>query len=119
VRRELYVDASSIKSKDDDNNIMTLSAYTAALTTYGQAVLAEHALVETVEGEADGGGSLIYRRDYNVGDLCDIVLSDLGLVWSARITELDEVYEDGSVRYVPRFGDGSLTLREFIRREMK
>ena len=53
------------------------------------------------------------------GGICDIVIAELGLVWSARITELDEVYESGAVKYIPRFGDGSLTLREFIRREMR
>ncbi len=119
IRRELLVNASSIKSKDDDGNTMSYQAFVAALKAYGQAELAKHALVETVEGEVDCNGSLKYRRDYNIGDLCDIVIAELGLVWSARITELDEVYESGTIKYIPRFGDGSLTLREFIRREMR
>lgn len=119
IRREIYIDASSIKSKDENESIMSLEAYKAALTVYGKAILSEHALVETVEGEVDDNGNLKYRRNYSIGDLCDIVLTDLNLVWTARITELDEVYERGSVKYIPRFGDGSLTLREFIRREMK
>ncbi|MHB1155058.1 MAG: siphovirus ReqiPepy6 Gp37-like family protein [Eubacteriales bacterium] len=119
IRRELFVNASSIKSKDDAGNTMSYQEFVSALTTYGQTELLKHSLVETVEGEIDGAGNLKYRRDYDIGDLCDIVIAELGLVWSARITEIDEVYEGGSVKCIPRFGDGSLTLREFIRREMR
>ncbi|MHB1151367.1 MAG: siphovirus ReqiPepy6 Gp37-like family protein [Eubacteriales bacterium] len=119
IRRELLVNASSIKSKDDAGNTLSYQAFISALTAYGQTELKKHSLVETVEGEVNGAGNLKYRRDYDIGDLCDIVIAELGLVWSARITEIDEVYERGAVKYIPRFGDGSLTLREFIRREMR
>lgn len=119
IRREIYVDASSISSTDDAANVMSLTDYTAAITAYGTARLAELAATESVEGEAADNAALVYGVNYSLGDLCDIALPDIGITTSARITEVDIVYENGSRKIVPRFGGTALSLKEYIKREMK
>jgi hypothetical protein len=118
ARREMFY-RSSISSTDDASNTMSLADWTAAVTADGTAELLKRAAVENVEGEAVDSGNMLYRTNYNLGDLCDIILSEIGIVWTARVSEIDEVYENGSRKVVPRFGESALTLREFIKREMK
>lgn len=61
--------------------------------------------------------SLVYGVDYNLGDVCDIVISEIGLTATARCTAVDFVYEKGSRRIIPQFGEYKISSRNYIKRE--
>jgi len=61
--------------------------------------------------------SLAYETDYTLGDVCDIVITETGLIASARCTSVDFVYENGAKRTIPSFGDYKLSPRQYIKRE--
>jgi len=91
----------------------------AVLKQRGAEMLAEYPFIENVSGDVDVHGSLVYGIDYNIGDMCDVVVAKLGMTWSAQITEVDHVYESSGYRIIPRFGEDKLNIRRFIEREMK
>ena len=115
-RHEMYINPG-ISPRDDD--ITTLEQYEAALRQRGIEALAEHPFIENVSGDVDVHGSLVYGIDYNIGDMCDVVVTKLGMTWSAQITEVDHVYESSGYRIIPRFGEDKLNIRRFIERELK
>jgi hypothetical protein len=61
--------------------------------------------------------SLAYEADYTLGDVCDIAITEIGLIASARCTSVDFVYEKNAKRIIPSFGDYKLSPRQYIKRE--
>lgn len=77
--------------------------------------LANTMKVDSVSGAADQS-DLVYRRDYNVGDLCTFSDSFTGLSGDARINEVTTIYENGAERVITSFGNQFISLREYIKR---
>lgn len=114
-RREILLKPSV--TSDEAANV---TQYRKVLKQKGVETLAEYAMSDTVTGDVDTSSSLKYGVNYNIGDLCDIVLPDLlDEPISERITSVDHVYEPTGYRIIPRFGKGLLNLKDYIKREMK
>lgn len=123
-RREVYVDARDLQStfQDADGTEHTYSAdeYEAMLRQRGLEKLGEYALVETINSDIDADANLVYRKDYDLGDLCTYKNTDVGIECAKRITEIQEVYEGSSVTLTITFGvDDATSITKIIKREAK
>ena len=98
--REMYISGSSVQMEDG----MTAEAYRALLAEYGAEQLATKGKVESFEGEGFDIGNFTYMEDWDLGDIVTIQSAELGLVSHARVTEVEELYERGTVRILPVFG---------------
>lgn len=99
-RKELYVDARDLQSEvyNDDGTSYTLTPaqYNAILTQRGNEKLAEHQRTETFEAQIRQFGDVQYEFgiDYQKGDKVTVVDRQLGLSVSARITSVEEDFDD-------------------------
>lgn len=113
--RKLWVDARDLRS---DN--LSATEYTALLVARGKEKLAEYDVVEKFDATIDTTlESLIYRIDYDLGDICTVSDVDNGITLEARLTEIEEAYENGGLTLMARFGDGYLSVPDYIRRRYK
>ena len=46
-----------------------------------------------------------YKRDYDLGDIVTVNKKAWGIKMEKRITEIQEVYENGGFQIVPTFGN--------------
>lgn len=100
-RKELYVDARDLQ-KDDD---MTLDEYKEALRNRGIEKLTDYNKVETADYAIDLFSNLIYRKDFDLGDICTYKNEELGILVDNRIVEISEVFENGNKKIDVVFGD--------------
>lgn len=99
-RRELMVDARDISRTD-----MTTQQYTAALIQRGTEKLAECGIVECLEAATLPFVNFSYKKDYDLGDIVTVRKKAWGIEMDKRITEIQEIYENGGFSIVPTFGD--------------
>lgn len=99
-RREVMVDARDIKRDD-----LTEEQYRAALIQRGTEKLAEYGIVECLETVTLPNVNFKYKKDYDLGDIVTVKKKAWGIEMDKRITEVQEVYENGGVLIVPTFGD--------------
>lgn len=79
--------------------------------------LLKYPIAETAHGDISPLCRLVYGANYKLGDICDFVVNEIGLMFSARITAVDFVYEKSAKRIIPIFGEEKLNPRKFIKRE--
>lgn len=99
-RRELMVDARDIQR---DN--LTAAQYQSALIQRGNEKLAEYGIVECLEAVTLPNMNFTYKVDYDLGDIVTVNKKAWGIKMDKRITEIQEVYENGGLSIVPTFGD--------------
>lgn len=99
-----------VSSSDSDRNV---------LADKGKQELDKNKLVEVIDCNILSSENLLYRRDYDLGDLCTVKIRSIDKMSSLRITEVKEVYENGEIRIEPKFGDDYITITKFIEREVK
>lgn len=99
-RRELVVDARDLQKGN-----MTAEQYRSALIQRGNEKLAECGIVECLEATTLPFVNFSYKTDYDLGDIVTVNKKAWGLEMDKRITEIQEVYENGSFSIVPTFGD--------------
>lgn len=116
--RELYVDAKGVKQKVD-GAVMSLDDFRALLRQEGLEALAEYAPVDAVDGCIGNGGSLVYGRDFGLGDLCEYVDHEVGIATQGRITEVTETFENNAVTVEAVLGEGALNIMQKIKRREK
>lgn len=98
--REIFVDASDIQSSE-----MSADEYTAALQTRGAEALESAGMAESFECETEASANFAYRTDYDLGDIVTVKKTDWGISVNLRITEIQEIYENGEARISPTFGN--------------
>lgn len=74
--------------------------------------LVQEAGVETIQDE----NGLIYLRDYDLGDRCDLVSNAFQKSFEARITGIDEVFKQGRHMVTLSFGNQQKTIYQKLRR---
>lgn len=90
--REIFVDAKSIRR---DN--LNLVAYQQKLRQKGEEILKKNALIESFDFQILPNANFIYKRDYDLGDIVTISKKSWNIKQNKRITEIQEVYENGGV----------------------
>jgi hypothetical protein len=108
-RREIFVDADDLRSEDFPDD------YQDALIYRGQAKLAEHAAVNAFDAEVNTRGNLVYKTDYDLGQIVTIHARRWGVTLTARITEVTESYDENGLSLDIVFGRGLLTLAQKIK----
>lgn len=115
ARRELFVDARDLQQEDGES----LEDYKVRLLRRGDEKLAEYVAVEKCEAEIDTQSNLEYMVDFELGDLCTITETEHGITCEKRITECEEVYENGAFSLSVTFGEGYLILPKYMERKLK
>lgn len=120
-RKELYIDARDLQSEVYDgsgaSSSLTPAQYQATLITRGDEKLAEHVITETFEATIRQFGDVqyVYGEDYQKGDKVTIIDEQLGISVSARITSVEEDFDD-EYELILTFGYAYPTLLEKVKR---
>lgn len=96
-RRELWVDAGDLQKGS-----LTDEEYREQLRQRGIQSLAEAAKAENFEASAVDTENFRYRTDWDLGDI--ISFEKWGLRLDQRVTEVEEVYENGTATITPVCG---------------
>lgn len=130
-RYELYVDArdlqetKSIEKKDSAGNTITeevsipIEEYYKILLQRGKEKLEECKEIQTFDSRINTNGNNIYKKDYDLGDIVTIVDKKWGLTIDARITEIEEVYEQQGLSINVVFGNNIPTIIDKIKQKLK
>jgi hypothetical protein len=122
-RKELYVDARDIQSEfeNEDGTTTTLAPeeYDAALVNRGDDKLAECKTTETFEAQIRVFGDVQYEfgKDYQKGDKVTVRDRQLNVVVSARITEVEEDFDD-EYALVLTFGYSYPTIMQKVKQQI-
>lgn len=120
ARREIWVDARDLQKEDSEGKVITDEEYLELLTERGLEKLAEYPVVETVNSDIDAQANLVYREDFDVGDVCTYINTEIGVETEKRITEIIEVYEGGAEKISVTFGSQDITtIQQLIKREVE
>lgn len=98
-RYELFVDAKDISS---NNGEIALTEYNKLLLTRGNEKLAETQKTEEYSGEVEPTRTYVYKKDYFIGDLVQI-MNDYDIGATPRIIEIIESNNENGYRVVPTF----------------
>lgn len=80
----------------------------AELDTYGETI--------SFEAEINTQSNLSYKEDYDVGDIVTVIEPNWGIKIDARITKIEETYQDGKSSITATFGESMPTLIEKIKK---
>ncbi|MCD8286787.1 MAG: siphovirus ReqiPepy6 Gp37-like family protein [Clostridia bacterium] len=117
-RKELYVDARDQQSDSGDGEVLSDAEYKELLIARGKSKLAEYQKVETVDSSIDSEANLEYKKDYDLGDYCNYINTEIGIEMEQRITEIQETYEGSKTSLSITLGyDGVSTVSQLIKRE--
>lgn len=116
-RRELYVDARDLARDDGEGNTVPMADYMGQLRQRGREKLSQYRMVETVDGGIDPYADLVYKKDFDLGDICTYVNTEIGVMTEKRITEITETYEGSGMALDVTFGDDeAATIKQLIKR---
>lgn len=119
-RREIYVDARDLQSTDANGNKIPDDTYRGILYQRGLEKLDEYAKIEIANSSIDPFANLEYRVDFDLGDLCTYINTDVEIELDQRITEAQEVYEGSTETVTVVFGnDEATSITKIIKREAK
>ena len=62
-------------------------------------------LIQSFECESLPIGNFKYKTHYDLGDIVTVKKDDWGIQLDLRITEISEIYENGSIKILPTFGN--------------
>lgn len=122
-RRELYVDARDLQSTSVDENgeeqNLSPTEYTQVLTQRGDDKLSECKTTETFEAQIRVFGDVQYEFgvDYKKGDKVTVRDDQLNVVVSARITEVQEEFDD-EYALVLTFGYSYPTIMQKVKQQI-
>lgn len=118
-RREIWVDARDLQRDDGNGQITDMDTYKLQLRQRGLEKLAEYRKVETVNSGVDPNANLVYKKDFDLGDLCTYINTEINIATDKRITEAMETYEGGAEELEITFGtDEITTVQQLIKREV-
>lgn len=118
-RKEIWVDARDLQQQDANGNAIPDATYKAQLIQRGREKLAEYRKVETVNSGVDSNANLVYKKDFDLGDYCTYINTEINIATDKRITEVMETYEGGATELSVTFGtDEVTTVQQLIKREV-
>ena len=114
-RYEMFVDAKDLQSKDENDNTIPLAEYRQLLEDRGISKLSEHKEIQTFESKVNVNSNLVYKEDFDLGDIVTCTSKKWGITIDTRITEIEEVYEASGKQINVTFGNEIPTLIDKIR----
>lgn len=115
--KELYIDAKDLQKTDENNNNISDAEYKEILKTRGQEKAEENKIIYDISTTIATDGNLKYKIDYDLGDLCVLQLNKDYYI-NIRLSEINEIYENGYLKIEISLGNLKPTLKEFIKREV-
>ena len=113
------MDARDIQMEDGNGSAIPQEVYQALLIQRGREKLAEYRKVETVNSSIDSNANLRYKQDFDLGDYCTYINTEINVATDKRITEIMETYEGGATELTITFGTDEIsTVRQLIKREV-
>ena len=109
-RRELYIDASETKTEET-----VLADYQLILRQNGDDALKVAQVIESFETEVDGIEQ--YKTAWDLGDIVSCIKKSWGLIRSERITEVEEIYENGIMQVIPLLGNPKPELIDLLKED--
>lgn len=113
-RFEMFVDA-----RDLQKDTMTTEEYQTKLENRGQSRLAEHKEIQTFDSKINLNSNLVYKEDFDLGDIVTCTSKKWGITIDTRITEIEEIYEQTGKQINVVFGNNIPTLIDVIKREVR
>lgn len=101
-RRELFSDASSISSEQEDGTTLSDAEYTYLLRQKGNEDLAENAVVVSMDGEAETQIMFKYGEDFYNGDIVQVI-DAYGHDVRARVYEIVTSEDESGFSVYPTF----------------
>lgn len=122
-RYELFIDARDIEEEIDQEEgepiPRPVEDIERDLTNRGNQKLQEHEQEVYLEGEYSNSKNLIYRKDWDLGDIVTVQNKDWDITTDLQITEVKEIYEGGVFKVEPLFGGDRPDLISKIKQEME
>lgn len=113
-RLEAFADQKSVTNVVD-NVTLTDAQYNALLSGKGQELLMESRVSEKFDIQVNLQSNLQYHVDYELGDIVTCQSNKWGINMNARITEIEEVYEEKGPELSIVFGNDLLTLKDKLK----
>ena len=110
-RKELFIDAKDLRLSEYENN----EKYLEALKLRGNEKLYEMRRRESFDAVANTNSNLVYKVDFDLGDIVTVKSSLLGISKRLRITEIVESYDADGLHVDLVFGDPLPTLNEKLK----
>ena len=117
-RYESFNDQKSL-SNEVDSVVMSDTDYNNLLIGKGNETLAESSEIQTFESKVNTSSNLVYKIDYDLGDIVTCISKKWNVTISPRITEIEEVYEEQGQQINPTFGTNIPTLLDKIKQRIK
>lgn len=111
ARKEIFIDSKDLASSEYENN----EKYLKALELRGSEKLYEKRRRESFDAVANTNSNLVYRKDFDLGDIVTVKSSLLGISRRLRITEIIETYDESGLSVDLIFGDPLPTLSERLK----
>lgn len=118
-RFEVFSDQRNLSNKDEDNNLISDVDYIKLLIEKGNEALAATKEILTFDGTIDANSNLKYKIDFDLGDIVTCVSKRWNLVLNARITEIEEIYEEDGKSINVTFGNNVPTLIDKIKQKLR
>ena len=106
-RDEVFIDASDIEDKGGN--------YAAQLASRGESELAHKEEVHNFSSRIDPYTTPRYKQDFDVGDRVTCVNRRWGVTIDARVTQVEEIYQQGKVELSVSFGVSLPTISDKLR----
>lgn len=117
-RFELFDDAKSLTNVVNDVTLTDLE-YTDTLIESGNSKLSETQEIQTFDSTVNLNSNLVYKTDFDLGDIVTCVSKKWGLTLDTRITEIKEIYEEAGPSINITFGNNIPTLLSIIKQRIK
>lgn len=117
-RYEMFVDArdlQSTKTVNEEEIPIPIQEYRKMLEDRGVSKLSEHKEIETFDNKVNLNSNLVYKEDFDLGDVVTCTSKKWGITIDTRITEIEEVYEESGKQINVVFGNEIPTLIDKIR----
>lgn len=113
-RFELFVDARDLQKED-----RTTQQYVELLENRGKTNLAEYQEIQTFESKINLNSNLIYKEDFDLGDIVTCTSKKWNVTIDTRITEIEEVYEESGKQINVVLGNNIPDLIDKIKQVVK
>lgn len=118
-RYEMFVDARDLQSKDEDDNVIPIAEYRKLLEDRGISKLSEHKEIETFDSKVNLNSNLVYKKDFDLGDIVTCTSKKWGITIDTRMTAIEEIYEESGKQINIVFGNEIPTLIDKIRQVVR
>jgi hypothetical protein len=120
-RYETFLDSGDISAsgKDENGNDITITEQDALnmLMDKGNTDIVQYQEVQTFDSKINVNSNLVYKQDFDLGDIVTCTSKKWGITLDARITEIGEVYEEQGPQVNVTFGNNVPTLIDKIKQK--